>query len=121
MRRLLLVFFVILLPIQFAWAGAAAYCAHEDGGTKTGATAWHIGHHTHEHHADEYQKAAKPGAKLPDADCAACHFPGSHGVLAAVLLPGGDDVVTVRYLPRVSGFGSIPAPVPDRPQWSRPV
>jgi len=121
MRRLLLVFLAILLPIQFAWAGAAAYCAHEERTPANGAS-WHIGHHSHVHPgADAHQDAAKPAPKLPDADCAACHFPGSHGVIAQAILPGSYHFVTVRYLPRVAGFGSIPASVPDRPQWSRPA
>ena len=129
MRRLLLVFLSILLPLQFAWAGAAAYCAHEDI-AETTSLAWHFGHHTHQHKADQAKQAdgsdkgdhrAKAGklAKLPDADCTACHFPGSHGLFAALRLPTDYHFVTLRYQASHHAFGSIPAPVPDRPQWSR--
>jgi len=122
MRRLLLVFLAILLPIQFAWAGAAAYCAHEDGNQPVSATRWHIGHHAHGHgSADARQDTAKPAKALPDADCAACHFPGSHGVIAQAILPGSHHFATLRYPPREAGFGSIPARVPDRPQWPHPA
>jgi len=121
MRRLLLVFLAILLPLQFAWAGAAAYCSHEKAGSQQASTP-HFGHHTHEHkaadsdgHADDAKSASS--AKLPDADCNACHFPGSHGLFGEMRVTGGHHFVTVRYRPRVSAFGSIPAPVPERPQW----
>lgn len=117
MRRLLLVFLAILLPIQFAWAGAAAYCAHEENST-TAATRAHIGHHVHEH-ASSHADKAKPGQKLPDADCTACHFPGAHGVIARLFVPDSHHAVAVRYLPREAGFGSIPSRAPDRPQWPR--
>lgn len=120
MRRLLLVFLSILLPLQFAWAGAAAYCAHESADQPAAVTS-HFGHHTHEHNADAHQagKTAGKSAKLPDGDCTACHFPGSHGVFAELRVPGDYRAVTLRYLPRHYAFGSIPAPVPDRPQWPR--
>jgi hypothetical protein len=119
MRRLLLVFLAVLLPLQFAWAGAAAYCSHETAGTAQADT-WHLGHHTHEHKADDGgDKDAKAAnaAKLPDADCNACHFPGSYGLFGEIHLTGDYHFVTVRYQPRASAFGSIPAPVPERPQW----
>ncbi|UBM07794.1 cation efflux protein, CzcI family [Cupriavidus metallidurans] len=123
MRRLLLVFLAILLPLQFAWAGAAAYCAHEKA-TSVDARQWHFGHHTHEHKAadsDRQTQDAKDSksAKLPDGDCNACHFPGSHGLFSELAMTGDYPFVTVHYQPRTSAFGSIPSPVPDRPQWSR--
>lgn len=116
MRRLLLVFLSILLPLQFAWAGAAAYCSHEKLDSPAAVT-WHFGHHAHEHKADNDKQPGK--AKLPDADCAACHFPGSHGLFVETSMPGEYHFVTLRYQPRDSAFGSIPLPVPDRPQWRR--
>ena len=118
MRRLLLVFLSILLPLQFSWAGAAAYCAHESADQPAAMTS-HFGHHSHEHKADQHDagKTAGKAAKLPDADCTACHFPGSHGLFGELHLPGDYRYVTLRYAPRQYAFGSIPAPVPDRPQW----
>ena len=121
MRRLLLVFLAILLPLQFAWAGAAAYCAHEKT-TSVEARKWHFGHHTHEHKAAAKDRHTQDGkdagaSKLPDGDCNACHFPGSHGVFSKLHVTGDYPFVTLRYQPRTSVFGSIPLPVPDRPQW----
>lgn len=76
MRRLLLVFLSILLPLQFAWAGAAAYCAHESADQPAAMTS-HFGHHSHEHKADQHESGKTGGksVKLPDADCTACHSP----------------------------------------------
>jgi len=119
MRRLLLIFLVVLLPLQFAWAGAAAYCSHEQADSQQEYT-WHFGHHAHEHKADNsHDDSARPAksAKLPDGDCNACHFPGSHGLFGEMRLTSGHHFVTVRYRLRDSAFGSIPAPVPERPQW----
>lgn len=124
MRRLLLVFLSILLPLQFAWAGAAAYCAHESTDLPAAMTD-HFGHHTHEHGNDAHKagntagKTTAKAASLPDGDCTACHFPGSHGVFAELRMPGDYRYVTLRYAPRQYAFGSIPSPVPDRPQWLR--
>lgn len=68
-KKLLLIFLLVLLPLQFCWAAAAAYCQHE--GEKT---AQHFGHHSHQH---------DPAADLPDdgesvikahADCGYCHL-----------------------------------------------
>lgn len=44
MRRWFSILLLVLLPIQFSWAAAAAYCEHESG-----ARADHFGHHEHDH------------------------------------------------------------------------
>lgn len=81
MRRWLTILLLFILPVQFAWSAAAAYCQHEDAPAKT-----HIGHHVHEHKAgnDTGSKAsgqhlgesssAKAGKLLGDNDCGYCHF-----------------------------------------------
>lgn len=79
MRRWFTIFLLILLPCQFTWAAAAAYCQHEKS-----TSARHIGHHEHEHkaHADTPQpskhadgKTAGSDAKLVfDEDCGVCQL-----------------------------------------------
>lgn len=79
MRRWFTIFMLILLPCQFSWAAAAAYCQHE----KSPAVR-HVGHHEHEHkaHADTQQsskhvddKDASKDAKLSlDEDCGVCQL-----------------------------------------------
>jgi hypothetical protein len=77
MRRWLLVFLLILLPLQFSWAASAAYCQHEHDAQPS-----HWGHHEHDQgrsagdarSTDDAQKSpgTQPNAVL--GDCAACHL-----------------------------------------------
>lgn len=66
MSRILLIVLAFVLPIQFAWAGATAYCGHEAGVVRgaahdaapvgvAGAAAQvrHYGHHEHAHRNEE--------------------------------------------------------------------
>ncbi|TWI66423.1 hypothetical protein IP91_02237 [Pseudoduganella lurida] len=73
MKRLFLILLLALLPLQYAWAAAAAYCDHEAGKRS------HFGHHSHQQHGggqvdnhDHPDKKHQP-AKV-HADCAACQF-----------------------------------------------
>lgn len=76
MRRLILVFMMCLLPLQWSWAAAASLCSHEAG------QEWHFGHHEHQHHAsptlqcggEEPGAAEQPGAH---PDCQVCHGIGA--------------------------------------------
>jgi hypothetical protein len=96
MRRWLVIFLLVLLPLQLSWAAVAPYCQHE-----ADATTQHFGHHQHKHQAataDELS-AADAGdiaSFAVDADCSACHagcaaamaaFP-SLALDAAPALPG---------------------------------
>lgn len=73
-RRFLLLFLLIVLPIQLVWGASVPYCAHEKA-----ASAKHFGHHSHQHEA---QPKAESGAGVlektavlaDDADCAVCHL-----------------------------------------------
>ncbi|ODU57073.1 MAG: hypothetical protein ABT02_18465 [Comamonadaceae bacterium SCN 68-20] len=84
MRRLVLICMMLLLPIQWTWAAAAAYCAHESS-----AAARHIGHHEHVHKASaaEGSKKASIAAGALDLDCDYCHLS------AAQWLPALHDVL----------------------------
>lgn len=74
MTRWLLLFFVFVMPVQFAWSAAAVYCKHESA-----PTALHFGHHVHVHQDAHAQKADGPdgpaGAALQPThfDCSYCH------------------------------------------------
>jgi hypothetical protein len=76
MKRAFLILLLALLPLQYAWAAAAAYCDHEAGKSS------HFGHHTHKKHAEQ-ASAQVDNHDHPDkkhqpakvhADCAACQF-----------------------------------------------
>jgi hypothetical protein len=72
MRRLLLVFLMVLLPLQWTWATAARVCAHEQV-----AASAHVGHHEHQHEKAErvadQPDAGQPGALSDHPDCGVCH------------------------------------------------
>lgn len=77
MRRLILVFFMVLLPLQWSWAAAARGCQHEAGGS-------HFGHHQHEHAADDGpdhsgqdEGAFSTPATGEHPDCQSCHGLGT--------------------------------------------
>jgi hypothetical protein len=75
MRRLILVFVMCLLPLQWSWAAAASLCSHEAGGS-------HFGHHEHQHDtcASSAQDAEEPtGTERAGGhpDCEVCHGIGA--------------------------------------------
>jgi hypothetical protein len=81
MRRWLTILLLFVLPVQFAWSAAAAYCQHEE---VTGAA--HFGHHAHDHAASSGTGTKASGEKSGDAstakliklvgdnDCGFCHL-----------------------------------------------
>lgn len=86
MRRFVLICVMLLLPVQWTWAAAAAYCAHES----SPAAARHFGHHEHVHKSSSTEsskqgQSAKTGAL--DLDCEYCHLS------AAQWLPALHDIV----------------------------
>lgn len=135
MRRFILSLLLVLLPLQFSWAAAAAYCGHE-----TGAAAQHFGHHDHRHagapgevskqdtakqDAAE-QDAAKQGASkdslskvgnLHDADCGMCHF-GCGMLVPNVLKVADVEAQPVRFAEPVEHDSHIPQ-LPERPDRLR--
>lgn len=114
MKQLIAILIAVLLPLQFAWGMAAAYCQHE---TTQGAQ--HFGHHAHVH-ADAKHDAKAAGAKLiGDIDCGFCH------TSPAALLPDVAAVQPASTLASTSPVSgdlkrtSAPQRTPDRPQWLR--
>ncbi len=122
MRRLLLVFLLLFMPLQSIWAAASPYCGHE-----AAPQASHFGHHVHEHQADE-QAAPSQTSETPDhrglatsgtadMDCHACHGAGSGMALSAsaqaivvALARPAQQVPPAWVLPPLSR--------PERPNWS---
>ena len=107
MRRWLSILLLIMLPFQFTWATAAAYCQHE-----TSPEVRHLGHHQHEHKASpdagkaksDAQDAAKSTKLLGDSDCGYCHLNAAKSVqvqsleVPALTGPAVQDA-TVQPLP----------------------
>lgn len=119
MRHWVIVLLLVVVPLQLAWAGAAAYCGHE----ATVAGARHVGHHEHAHEpGSEGASAAVDDADSSSTfhgDCETCHFGASATLtmapLGTVILPTGSLLggLPPRYL------SHIPAG-PERPDRSLP-
>lgn len=115
MRRWLVLFFAVLLPLQFAWSAASAYCQHESGEQQ----AKHFGHHFHAHKGEVKKSTA--GKLMADSDCATCHASGASAITtttsAHLLVPDATAIVPSAML----RYSSALARAPDRPQWLRLV
>jgi len=117
-RGVVLVFLLVVLPFQFAWGAAAAFCGHE-----TAAGAGHFGHHSHQHPAkamaesDSGSSVKKASVPAEDPDCGVCHLscvqpPSSQDTSIVVILPAA--LVLPTILPATPGRpGRI-----ERPKWS---
>ena len=114
MKRLILIFLLVLLPLQGAWAVAASYCQHEQD-----SSARHFGHHIHKHNGSAETPAKVKLGMLGDADCGGCHFncssilPCEQLSLPIVRIPVPADTYHVQY------HSFIPEAL-NKPNW-RPV
>lgn len=120
MRRWLLIALLFVLPLQFSWAAAAAYCGHEPAPART-----HTGHHAHAHAAsvaDASQAQSDGVAKAQaspsgvDHDCGFCHLGCAQPLPSqAPSLPlGARDTIAA---PATPSFASRGPDHPDRPDW----
>jgi hypothetical protein len=118
-RRWILVLLLAVLPLQFAQAVAAAYCAHEKTMAKQ-----HIGHHEHEHQETAGDAAGstavdtddKP-AGAADPDCEYCQLSCAQP-LGSVSPPwSGTREHPAAYSPTRT-FASHDGEDVERPKWS---
>lgn len=117
MFRLVALLLALLLPLQFVWGAAAAYCGHEPTlGTAAQVTP-HFGHHEHVHKA--HGSKAADTALAGDNDCGSCHASCS----AVISVPAGASAVPLtsrrHVLPPEASPASALSRAPDRPQWLR--
>jgi hypothetical protein len=115
MTKRLIVFLLLVVPLQLAWGTVSAYCEHE-----TEPTTEHFGHHVHKHEQDSSTKTIEPSDDTKtgnfDMDCGVCH------AACSVALCGG--IAELNF--SASGFAITPAPSfhlslfsskPERPKW----
>lgn len=114
MRRLFLIFLLLMVQFQFVWGAAAAYCGHETSAVR----AAHFGHHEHRHQGDESRAPTSEkdsnGQGLAHADCGSCHF----GTLGALPAPGVvmAELSLSEYLAELGPrFSSHVPSAPERP------
>ena len=113
MRRWLLVLLLLVLPLQFAWAAAAPYCAHE----VAAAAGKHPGHHQHAHQDGGDAAVAgggDAGAGASHPDCASCQSGAVASLLpsAAQMLSVAREAMREHAAPR---YRSHSPSGPDRP------
>ena len=115
MLRTFIIFVSLLLPLQFAWSAASAYCQHET----TEQQSKHFGHHFHVHKGEV--KKSSDSKLMADSDCASCHASASAAI--PTQLDGCDFEATLPLAEVVptQPFTSALARAPDRPQWLRLV
>jgi hypothetical protein len=111
MRRWIALVLLLLLPLQGAWAAAAAYCSHE---AQPAASA-HLGHHEHAHAAGDSAPPQPDGTAIDHPDCAGCHGTAAAPADSAALAAWADPSrPAASPAPRLS---LIHLPPPDRPNW----
>ena len=120
MRRWLLIFLVILLPMQLSWAAVASYCQHE---SDSAATTQHVGHHEHQHKAaaafiDTSDTSASPTATgAVDVDCGTCHAGCCSALIQSMPLLAISPASQAYSAPALR-LSSHPASLPERPNWA---
>lgn len=115
MRRWVSIFLLMILPLQFSYAAAAAYCQHE---TETGAG--HFGHHVHQHHdlgASKEPAKGKSSLQL-DQDCGVCHSGGLQSVPQQFELTLAQLPASPVSPSRIKVFSSIDISQIERPNWA---
>lgn len=113
MRRWLIIFFLLLLPMQLSWAVGTAYCKHE-----AGAAAQHFGHHEHQHTDDEGANSPTLNANsAADADCSTCHAGCGSAIVNSTSLPA-IHLSSGLHSWQHFRFSSHTASLPERPNWA---
>ena len=115
MFKRIVVFLLLVVPLQLAWGAVSAYCGHE-----TEATTDHFGHHVHKHEQESSTSPIEPSDNTKtgnfDLDCGVCH------AACSVALCGG--VADLSFTS--SSLALTPAPSfhltyfsskPERPKW----
>lgn len=106
-KKLILIFLLFIVPLQFAWAAAGAYCQHEQE-----TSSMHFGHHAHSH--DGKHDAADSKAKVSKVhlDCSSCHATAN-----AILISSATFTLRPSALeyfePRAISYSSF---IPDGPR-----
>lgn len=123
MRRWLLIFLVVLLPMQLSWAAVASYCQHE---SDAATTSQHVGHHEHQHEADAASVSTDHGdpsanpttaTDAVDVDCGTCHAGTCSAMVQSSSLVMA-KLPTETHSATALRLSSQPASLPERPNWA---
>jgi hypothetical protein len=113
MRRCLIIFLLVFMPMKFSWAAVVAYCQHE-----TGVSVQHVGHHEHQHVDRDGDASRVDFSKVggTDPDCGTCHAGCAAALLGSAHLVHSFAAVTTLFVP-ARFMASLPSDRPERPQW----
>ena len=117
MRRLLLIFLLVVVPFQLSWGAAAAYCRHESNPAVS-----HFGHHGHKHAVSSEESKSSPAKlQLADTDCTVCQLAGiGFAPTPESSLSLGLTSIDAEAELKPPTASLRPSP-PERPQWQRAV
>jgi hypothetical protein len=107
-KKLILIFLLALLPFQFSWAAAAAYCEHEQEPVS------HFGHHGHQHQASQDEADQQDSPFKVHPDCGYCHL-ASQASFATAELPAVSLDRLMYFDPYRLAFSSFIADGPRKP------
>lgn len=104
---------LIVLPVQYSWAVVAVYCQHEQ------KEAVHLGHHKHEHEAQNASPQTGGKLLIPHDDCAYCHQACQASLVpASTTIPHSDRLLQPDF--DSQSFSSYIPNGLERPNW-RPL
>lgn len=109
MNRLLLIFLLMVLPLQSVWSAAAVYCQHERE-----KSARHVGHHTHQHQVQADSAEDQDNQFQVHSDCGYCHGV-AQATLVTPLLPAMIPFGSIKVDPPPLSFSSHISDGPRRP------
>lgn len=112
MKALVLRLLLLLLPLQFLWAGAALACQHEPS-----PTALHVGHHAVAKSQVESGGDTKPPSG--GSDCSVCHF-GSSALADADAVTFSVGTSEAPALATTLRLATRWPDRPERPNWHPP-
>jgi hypothetical protein len=104
-KKLILILLLLLVPLQFAWSAAGAYCQHEE------TTSLHFGHHAHSHQGKHDGTDGKTKITKVHLDCSSCHASASAilDMATFTIAPPAPDY----FEPRPISYSSF---IPDGPR-----
>lgn len=126
MKKLMLVFIMLLLPLQYSWALAAGYDLHAQQDVQT-----HFGHHNHDiEHEDATNDATNDvddrnvDNEKPHSEVSHQHYGFSHlscNELLKLNLPIFTPQANIFFYQLIIHYHAPPQSSLDRPNWQAAV
>lgn len=116
MRKLFVIFLLVLIPMQLTWAAVAVYCQHD-----ADLTTQHFGHHDHKHadaSTDDTDIDKSKLSKGPHGDCGVCQAHSSLAVASDLSFPIYNGMTPLQAHNTDFPPSSLLSR-PERPKWAR--